>query len=131
MHWRAAEGSDEDQPDGLSAKLAVEFIEGKHDRPFFLAVGFRKPHDPYVAPKGYFEAYPLQELSLHRDPHDLSPMPRHHSGIAGSYKRKHFEAFTERDQREFLRAYFAGTTFMLAQLRKLLRDNRPEPLESD
>jgi uncharacterized sulfatase len=33
---------------------------------------------------------------------------------------KHFEAFTERDQREFLRAYFAGTTFMDAQLGKVL-----------
>jgi uncharacterized sulfatase len=120
LHWRAAEGTDEDQPDGASAQLAVEFIEGEHERPFFLAVGFRKPHDPYVAPKEYFDPYPLESLPPHRDPPDLSPTPHHHMGIGGFYKVKHFEAFTERDQREFLRAYFAGTTFMDAQLGKVL-----------
>ena len=120
LQWRAAEGTDEDQPDGQSAKLAVEFLEGEHAKPFFLAVGFRKPHDPYVAPKKYFEPYPLKSLPLHCDPSDISSMPHYHRGIAGFYKVRHFEAFTERDQREFLRAYFAGTTFMDAQLGRVL-----------
>ena len=54
-HWRAAEGDDEDQADGQMAKKAVEFIKADHEKPFFLAVGFHKPHDPFVAPKKYFE----------------------------------------------------------------------------
>jgi len=60
-HWRAAEGGDEDQADGKMAKKAVEFIHSSHDKPFFLAVGFHKPHDPVVAPKKYFDLYPLED----------------------------------------------------------------------
>jgi iduronate 2-sulfatase len=47
--WLAAEGDDEDQPDGQIAREAVRFLEQKRDQPFFLALGFHKPHDPFVA----------------------------------------------------------------------------------
>ena len=59
---RAAEGGDDDHADGLIAKEAVRLLEEKRDKPWFLAVGFRKPHDPYIAPKKYFEAYPLSKI---------------------------------------------------------------------
>ena len=56
---RAAEGTDEDHADGLIAKEAVQIIGEKRDKPWFLAVGFRKPHYPYIAFKKYFEPFPL------------------------------------------------------------------------
>jgi uncharacterized sulfatase len=71
--WKAAEGDDLDQPDGQIAQLAVDFLKKKHEQPFFLAVGFHKPHDPFIAPARYFEGYPLDSLRLHRDPPDRSP----------------------------------------------------------
>ena len=67
--WLAAEGGDEDQPDGQIARDAVRLLEEQHrDRPFFLAVGFHKPHDPFVAPKKYFDLYPLDEMLAARRP---------------------------------------------------------------
>lgn len=119
-HWcwsLAAEGEDEDQPDGHIAKLAVEFLRTNPDEPFFLAVGFHKPHDPFIAPKRYFELYPLDELQLHQTPDFASPTPPRQ--IGGAWK-KLFDRFSEEDRLHFLQAYHAGTTFMDAQLGKVL-----------
>lgn len=66
--WAAAEGDDEDQADGQIARRAVRFLQQKHEQPFFLAVGFHKPHDPFVAPRKYFDLYPVESLKLYRDP---------------------------------------------------------------
>ena len=59
--WLAAEGSDEDQQDGQTTKQAIDFLKGEHEQPFFLAVGMAKPHDPFNAPKKYFDLYPIEE----------------------------------------------------------------------
>jgi iduronate 2-sulfatase len=122
--WLAAEGGDEDQPDGQTAKLAVEFLEAGHKEPFFLAVGFHKPHDPFHAPAKYFDLYPEEEVRLYEDPVNMSPSPEHSksSGFA-----KAFDKFTEREKREFLRAYYACISFMDAQLGKVLKALRSGP----
>jgi uncharacterized sulfatase len=114
--WRAAEGDDEDQSDGQIAREAVAFLRRPHERPFFLAVGFYKPHDPFVAPKKYFDLYPLDRLKLYRDPADRSPdLPLALGGLLSEFAR-----FTDRERLEFLRAYYAGISFMDAQLGKVL-----------
>lgn len=115
--WLAAEGDDEDQPDGQNARAAVQFLEQRRDRPFFLAVGFHKPHDPFIAPKKYFDRYPLDSIKLPQDPADRRPdLPL----AIGSAWKAEFDKFTDRERREFKRAYYAGTSFMDAQLGKLL-----------
>ena len=114
FRWMAAEGGDEDQPDGLIAREAVRLILQKHDKPFFIAVGFRKPHDPYVAPKKYFEPYPLEKIPAPEGPADdesdiprlALPTVRHNLGV--------------QEGREFRRAYYACISFMDAQLGKVL-----------
>lgn len=115
-YWQAAAGTDDDQEDGQIAKKAVEIIKTKRDKPFFLAVGFKKPHDPFVAPKKYFDKYPLEDCHPIELPDDYQA-PYEHSLPRWS---KEFDKFDEQDKREFLRSYYACTTFMDAQVGRLL-----------
>lgn len=115
-HWRAADGDDEDQADGQIAKKAVEFIKAGHDKPFFLAVGFHKPHDPFIAPKKYFDMYTLEDCDPPSLPDGWEPPYKH--TLPG--ETREFNKFTEQEKREFLRSYYACTSFMDAQVGKLL-----------
>ncbi|MHC4329849.1 MAG: sulfatase [Planctomycetota bacterium] len=115
--WLAAEGGDEDQPDGQFAAEAVRLLEQHQHSPFFLAVGFHKPHDPFVAPKQYFDLYQLEQLDPPRDPADRSA--EHPQAIASGWK-KEFDRFTDRERREFMRAYYACISFMDAQVGKIV-----------
>ncbi|MFP6894773.1 MAG: sulfatase [Opitutales bacterium] len=109
--WRAAEGGDKAQPDGMIAAEAVRLLNENHDKPFFIGVGFHKPHDPFVAPKKYFDLYPLNEVKLAKDPDDRTPLLKH--ALPDAYN---FDTFTDKDRREFKRAYHACTSFVDAQV---------------
>ena len=50
--------------DGMVADKIIELINQKKDEPFFLAAGFFNPHCPYVAPKKYFDLYPIEEITM-------------------------------------------------------------------
>jgi iduronate 2-sulfatase len=114
--WLAAEGEDEDQPDGQIAREGVRLLEEKRDKPFFIALGFHKPHDPFIAPKKYFDLYPLDKLKL---------LDRESTGtnaplaVPGGWKNQ-FSNFTDQDRREYMRSYYAGISFMDAQVGKVL-----------
>ena len=62
----AAEVGDEVYPDGARARVAVEQIQtlAARDQPFFLAVGFTKPHLPFVAPQKYWDLYERDSFGL-------------------------------------------------------------------
>ncbi|TWU28833.1 sulfatase [Novipirellula artificiosorum] len=68
---------DEDlMPDMKAAKWAVNQLEKKHDQPFFMGVGFYRPHVPMYAPQKWFDMHPRTEVKLPRvkedDRNDLS-----------------------------------------------------------
>lgn len=50
--------------DHLDASWAIEQMKSEQDRPFFLAVGFYRPHVPFYSPKRVFEQIPLDEIDL-------------------------------------------------------------------
>ena len=114
--WMAANGTDEDLQDGQNARKAVEFIKSKKDKPFFLAVGFHKPHDPFIAPKKYFDMYPLEICNPPVVPEGWKPPYKHTLPNESAI----FNKFTDQDKREFLRSYYACTTYMDAQLGKVM-----------
>jgi iduronate 2-sulfatase len=114
LSWLAADGTDDEQTDGRGAAAAIKLLEESRDRPFFLAVGFYRPHTPYVAPKAYFDRYPADAVKL--------AAPGGRDGVPDAalpVKPPHY-GMDEAKQREAQRAYHAATTFMDAQLGKVL-----------
>jgi len=117
-HWGMMDGTDDDQPDGQIASAVVAKIESLGNQPWIIGCGFMKPHDPFVAPKKYFDLYPEGSLKLHRDPTNQTPAPPLAVGF-GAYAEA-FGKFTDAERMEFLRAYYACTTFMDAQVGRVL-----------
>src|SRR6185436_17594419 len=71
LRWTEATGTDDDLVDGNFAKTAIEWLEKRDpQKPFFLAVGFHRPHLPLVAPAKYFDLYPLDSITLPQEPSD-------------------------------------------------------------
>lgn len=116
--WGAADGTDDDQPDGQIAAATVAMIEELGDTPWFIGCGFMKPHDPFIAPKKYFDQYPPESLKPWSDPPDMTPVRTDAVGF-GAYAET-FARFTDQEWSELFRAYCAGTSFMDAQLGRVL-----------
>lgn len=117
-HWGMMDGTDDDQPDGQIARAVVARIESLGDQPWIIGAGFMKPHDPFLAPKQYFDLYPESSLTLYRDPAGMTAAPPLAVGF-GELGRA-FREFTDRERLEFLRAYYACTSFMDAQVGRVL-----------
>ena len=67
-YWRMSDaGNGETQPDYRTADTAISMLHQLQDEKFFLAVGFARPHPPFVAPRSFFEAHPYREVSLPAD----------------------------------------------------------------
>jgi iduronate 2-sulfatase len=116
LAFLAADGTDEEQTDGKGAIEAIRLMEEHRDKPFFLAVGFYRPHCPYIAPKKYFDLYPVEKIELAKDPaNDLGDIPP----AALFTKPSHWD-LNEQQQRESIQAYLASISFMDAQVGKLL-----------
>jgi iduronate 2-sulfatase len=117
--WLAAEGADEEQTDGIVATEAIKLLDQykrQPDKPFFLAVGFYRPHCPYIAPKKYFDMYPLEKITLPKGPdNDLGDVPP----VAPFTRPPNWDV-KEDDLRKALQAYYAAITFMDAQLGRVL-----------
>jgi iduronate 2-sulfatase len=64
----SADVPDNAYPDGTCADMAIETLQRVKDKPFFLAVGFLKPHLPFNAPKKYWDLYDRSKIKLADNP---------------------------------------------------------------
>jgi uncharacterized sulfatase len=120
LSWLAAEGADEEQTDGMIATEAIKLMAArrKDGKPFFLGVGFFRPHTPYVAPKKYFAMYPLKDMRLPYAPKgDRDDIPT--AAFAHNNPVPHYslDALT---CRKALQAYYATLSFVDAQVGRLM-----------
>jgi iduronate 2-sulfatase len=115
-----ADGDDDEHHDGKAAAKAVDFLRTRRGRPepFFLAVGFVRPHVPFVAPRKYFAPYlPYEKLPLPpKVPGDWDDLPK--AGI--NYKTSVNMQLDERRQRKAIGGYYASVSFMDAQVGRVL-----------
>lgn len=118
LSYMICDGTDEEQTDGKVASEAIRMMNERKNESFFLAVGFFRPHSPYVAPKKYFDLYDPADIVLpESNPLDSLKVPR----FANS--RIH-PPYLWQDQPELKRkaihAYYASISFMDAQVGRVL-----------
>ncbi len=113
----AADGDDLVHSDGKTAVKACELLRQRRDRPFFLGVGFVRPHVPFVAPKNYFEPFPFEQMVLpEKLPGDWDDIPR--PGI--NYKTSRNMKMNITQQKKAVSGYYAAVSYMDAQVGKVL-----------
>lgn len=105
--------------DGFVARRGVEMLAeaaAQPDLPFFLAIGFRRPHTPYIAPKKYFDLYPPASMTFADEPAEhLAHIP----SLALTY-RHDFERLEPDLRPTVASAYYASLSFIDAQTRMIL-----------
>ena len=124
LSYMMTDGTDDEHTDAISANIACNMIKEYKDKPFFLALGFYRPHTPYIAPKKYFDMYPMDKITLPEVPSDDWD------------NRPKYEKFTdplnwglpESQLREIKRAYYATISFIDAQLGKVMNTLEEEGL---
>ncbi|MDM4015599.1 sulfatase [Roseiconus lacunae] len=122
-----ADGDDEVHSDGKTAAKAVELIQAHKDNPFWLGVGFVRPHVPFVAPRKYYEPFlPYSSMALpEKLPGDWDDIPK--PGI--NYKTSKNMRMDLRRQKKAVGGYYASVRFMDAQVGKVLAALRDSGLE--
>ncbi len=116
LSWMAQDGTDEEQTDGIGATAAIKLMADHKDEPFFIAMGFYRPHTPYVAPRKYFEMYPLHMVRLPDEPlDDLVDVP-----TSAWVDRRYQLNLSETKKRQAMQAYWASISFVDAQLGRIL-----------
>jgi len=141
----SVDATDDTMPDGMIAVEAVKTMRElvsngtTKDSPFFMAVGFHKPHLPHIAPAKYFDMYPLENISLPPDAtrqapkdapaiawNDCSEFKSYHD-VSQAVKDEGFnqtKPFNDTFTRMQRRAYYAAASYTDAQIGKVLDELR-------
>ncbi len=118
LSWLAADGTDAEQTDGMIATQAIEYLESHRQSPFFLGVGFFRPHTPFVAPKADFDQYPFDGVLVRRasieDWQRLLPAAVPHNIKQANY------GLSDENLRLAFQAYAASVSFVDRQLGRVL-----------
>ena len=112
----ASPAPDEEHTDGKVALETIKLLEQNKDKPFFIAAGFYRPHCPYIAPKKYFDMYPLETIKAAVD----VPGERERLLPAAIQTTDWHFGVDEMAQRQSIQAYYASISFLDAQVGKLL-----------
>ncbi|MBN2475488.1 MAG: sulfatase [Pirellulales bacterium] len=122
--WEDPDVADAALPDGKTAARAIRVLRQVRHKPFFLAVGFLKPHLPFVAPKKYYELYQREELHLATNPFPPKDVPaiamhnwgelRNYSGIPPRGSLSDAMAL------DLVHGYYAATSYVDAQIGRVL-----------
>ena len=123
--------------DGQVADRAVESLRelAKSDDPFFLAVGFIKPHSPYIAPKKYWDLYDadaIKPASPESRETNAPAISLHNSGELRRYTDQQKKGpIPDADQRKVHHAYLACISYIDAQVGRVLAELETQRLAQD
>ncbi len=127
----SADVPDDAYTDGVHAKMAKNILIGlsKKNEPFFLAVGFSKPHLPFVSPKKYWDLYDREKMPLapfQQPTENTVPIAYHNAGELRAYTdidpinsytdQKPGLSISVEKQKELIHGYYAAISYTDAQL---------------
>ena len=130
MAWESPDVQDEAYADGRVAKRAVERLgqlKKNPDQPFFLAVGFARPHLPFSVPKSYWDLYDPQKLPLAK--YQVAPVGAPSYAVKRDTEIDQYvpiphstqqDPFSPDLQRKLVHGYYAGVSYVDAQIGKVL-----------
>ncbi|MEZ5356293.1 MAG: sulfatase [Bryobacteraceae bacterium] len=117
--WVSFQGDGKDQADERATEIAIETIDTTKGKPWFLGLGYLRPHLPHVAPARFFDLYPLRTIKpVVNPPGDLDDIPLA-SEIAINTRAKDM-GMNEAEKKEAIRAYYASVSYMDWQLGRVL-----------
>jgi arylsulfatase A-like enzyme len=111
--------------DERSTRLAEAFLTSEHDRPFFLAVGYYRPHLPYYVPQRYLDRWPAHRVRLPEvKADDLDDIPAAGLALHRAWRRMFGSLMSapdpDRAWREAIAAYCAAIEYVDDLLGRLL-----------
>ena len=116
LSWRATTESPRMTPDGTTATRIIQLLAENRDKPFFIAAGFHKPHQPWVGPATFFAQHPVDKIELPKTPpDDTKDIPDPAFEI---YKDD--ASHTDRQKKQAIAAYHAMVTMIDSYVGQLL-----------
>ena len=128
----ASDGVDQEQTDGIVASQAIKKLEyfSNTGEFFFLAVGFFRPHTPFVAPKKYFDLYSKDDIVIPESSSEYLktiPIPAAKSVRA----KKNQINLDEELAKEIKQAYYATISFVDAQVGRIINKLKQKGLDKN
>ena len=118
--WGSYHLPEQEMKDWQYADFAIKQLQKNHEKPFFIACGIFRPHNPWYAPKKYFDMYPLEKIVIPEiKEDDLSDVPPLGQALVG--KSGILKTIREHNQhKEAIQAYLACNSFADAQIGRVL-----------
>lgn len=125
--WECMDVADNAYPDGMLADKTIADIRrlNKKEEPFFMAVGFWKPHLPFIAPKKYWDLYREENIVLADNPYQPKNAPDRAMHAWGELRNMYDSMPSEgpvadSTARKLIHGYYACVSYIDAQIGKLL-----------
>lgn len=131
LNWLNLKSDDSEHTDYMVATRAISIMEDNHPektgKPFFLAVGFFRPHLPFIAPSKYFDMYPLDQIKLAvRQDDDRDDIP-----ISALPDKPYQAEMSDEIKKHVIQGYYASISFMDAQVGRVIAGLKALNLEKD
>lgn len=126
--WESADVEDNAYADGVMTERAIADLNrlNKKSEPFFLAVGFLKPHLPFIAPKKYWDMYDHEQIQLPDNYHVPTDAPKESIHTSGELRRyagiPSTGPVSDEAARNLIHGYYACVSYTDALIGKLLNE---------
>ena len=121
--WGPVDVTDEEMSDGLVNQWAIKQLKRRHEKPFFLGVGYFRPHQPLFAPRKYHQMFPPDKVQLPKvlanDLADLGKVGRDY-GLVAATSGLHKTVVDYQQWKPAVSSYLACVTFVDTLLGRLL-----------